>query len=99
MDMAVAWLSENQNTLVELTIESDDYLKPEDSKRLHSAHQGIVHIIPIVTNENRIDLSTKQVNLNQDVTALFADYFKSVKGQNPNQEILDLFKEVINQQS
>ena len=51
MDMAVAWLSENQNTLVELTIESDDYLKPEDSKRLHSAHQGIVHIIPIVTNE------------------------------------------------
>jgi len=99
MDMAVAWLSENQNTLVELTIESDDYLKPEDSKRLHSAHQGIVHIIPIVTNENRMDLSTKQVNLNQDVTALFADYFKSVKGQNPNQEILDLFKEVINQQS
>ena len=46
-----------------------------------------------------MDLSTKQVNLNQDVTALFADYFKSVKGQNPNQEILDLFKEVINQQS
>lgn len=97
MDMAVAWLSENQNTLVELTIESDDYLKQEDSKRLHSAHQEIVHIIPIVNNEHRMDLNANQVNLNQDITALFTDYFKSIKGQSPNQEILDLFKEVINQ--
>ena len=46
-----------------------------------------------------LDSNTKQVNLNQDITALFTDYFKSEKGQNPNQEILDLFKEVINQRS
>ncbi len=99
IDMAVEWLSENQNTLVELTIESDDFLKSEDLKRLRSAHNEIVHIIPIVMNDNVLDLSDKQVNLNQDITALFTDYFKSVKGQNPNQEIIDLFKEVINQKS
>ena len=97
--MAVEWLSENQNTLIELTIESDDFLKSEDLKRLRNAHNEIVHIIPIVKNDNMLDSNTKQVNLNQDITALFTDYFKSVKGQNPNQEIIDLFKEVINQKS
>jgi exonuclease SbcD len=99
IDMAVEWLSENQNTLIELTIESDDFLKSEDLKRLRNAHNEIVHIIPIVKNDNMLDSNTKQVNLNQDITALFTDYFKSVKGQNPNQEIIDLFKEVINQKS
>lgn len=99
IDRAVEWLTENQNTLVELTLESDDYIKTEDRKRLRNAHNEIVHIIPIVANDNMLDSNTKQVNLNQDITALFTDYFKSEKGQNPNQEILDLFKEVINQRS
>lgn len=99
IDMAVDWLTLNQNTLVELTIESDDFLKSEDLKRLRNAHHEIVHIIPIVTNDHSIDLNTKQVNLNQDITSLFTDYFKSEKGQNPNQEIIDLFKEVINHRS
>ena len=99
IDMAVEWLSENQNTLIELTIESDDFLKSEDLKRLRNAHNEIVHNIPIVKNDNMLDSNTKQVNLNQDITALFTDYFKSVKGQNPNQEIIDIFKEVINQKS
>lgn len=96
IDKAVEWLIENQNTLVELTIESDDFLKSEDLKRLRNAHNEIVHIIPIVKNDNMMNSATKQVNLDQDITALFTDYFKSEKGQNPNQEILDLFKEVIN---
>ena len=99
IDKAVEWLTENQNTLVELTIESDDFLKSDDLKRLRNAHNEIVHIIPIVANDNMLVSNTKQVNLNQDITALFTDYFKSEKGQNPNKEILDLFKEVINQRS
>ena len=90
---------DNQNTLVELTIESDDFLKSEDLKRLRNAHHEIVHIIPIVSNDNILNSNTNQVNLEQDITALFSDYFKSEKGQRPNQEIIDLFKEVINQTS
>ena len=95
IDTAVSWLSENQNTLVELTIESNDFLKSEDLKRLRNAHSEIVHIIPIVADDKMLDTNTQQINLDQDITALFTDYFNSVKGQNPNQEILDLFKEVI----
>ena len=96
IDAAVEWLLGNQNTLVELTIESDDFLKSQDLKRLRNAHQEIVHIIPIVSNDKLLNAASKQVNLNQDITALFNDYFTSVKGQKPNEEIIDLFKEVIN---
>lgn len=95
IDSAVEWLNDNQYTLVELTIESDTYLKSEDLKRLRNAHHEIVHIIPIVKNDNAVDENTKQVNLNQDITALFSDYFKYSKGQSPNEEIIELFKEII----
>lgn len=99
IDSAVEWLNDNQYTLVELTIESDTYLKSEDLKRLRNAHHEIVHIIPIVKNDNVMDTSTKQVNLNQDITALFSDYFKYSKGQTPNEDIIELFKEIIEQTS
>ena len=95
IDSAVEWLNDNQYTLVELTIESDTYLKSEDLKRLRNAHHEIVHIIPNVKNDNVMDESSKQVNLNQDITALFSDYFKYSKGQSPNEEIIELFKEII----
>ena len=95
IDSAVEWLNDNQYTLVELTIESDTYLKSEDLKRLRNAHHEIVHIIPIVKNDNVMDENSKQVNLNQDITALFSDYFKYSKGQSPNEEIIELFKEII----
>ena len=95
IDKAIEWLNENQNTLVELTIENDDFLKSEDMKRLRNAHDEIVHIIPIVSNDGKLDSDSKQINLEQDITSLFYDYFKYTKGQSPNEEIIDLFKEVI----
>ncbi len=99
IDLAVEWLNENQYTLVELTLESEDYLKSEDLKRLRNAHHEIVHIIPIVSNDNVMNTNIKQINLDQDITALFSDYFKYEKGQLPNEEIIELFKEVINHTS
>ena len=95
IDAAVLWLTENQNTLVELTIESDTFLTSEDMKRLQSAHSEIIHLIPIV-KQQEINLSEgNQINLDQDMESLFADFFKSKKGQEPNEEILNLFKEII----
>ena len=99
IDTAVEWLNENQYTLVELTIESDDFIKSEEMKRLRNAHSEIVHIIPIVSNDAILSSNTKQINLDQDITALFTDYFKFSKGQLPNEEIIELFKEVINHTS
>ncbi|WP_413512709.1 metallophosphoesterase family protein [Myroides odoratus] len=98
VDEAVEWLQENPDHLVELTLVSDTFLKADDIKRIHQAHDGIITLIPVVnlahqSNQNQ----RKQVNLEQDIQGLFADYFKQKNnGQEPNAEIMDLFNEIIN---
>ena len=42
---------EYQNTLVELTLESETYLKAEERKMINNTHHGIVHLIPKVKNQ------------------------------------------------
>lgn len=41
-------------------------------------------------------MNVKQVNLEQDMQGLFRDYFKQRnKGQEPNEELMDLFNEIL----
>jgi len=94
IDEAVQWLHENPNCLVELTIESDNFLSAQDMKRLHGAHDGIIYIIPIVKKALQESVEGKQVNLDQDMKDLFKDYFKSKYGQEVNEELMQLFEEV-----
>jgi len=97
VDKAVEWLKENQDCLIELTLESDTFLKAEDRKLLYQTHDGIIHLIPKLTN-NITDLSQADIsiNLNQDIQDLFKDYFKSKnQNQEPNDELLSIFKEII----
>ena len=96
IDEAEAWLLDNPYALVELSIESDVFLTSSDMKRLHQSHEGIIHIIPIVKNiNNQGNSEQQQVNLDQGIHELFTDYFKSKYKQEPNQEIMDLFEEVV----
>ncbi len=94
IDEAVVWLHENPNSLIELTIESDTFLTAQDMKRLHEAHDGIIHIIPVVKQANQLSDTCEHVNLEQDMKDLFIDYFKSKYGQEPNEELMLLFDEV-----
>ncbi|MBD1430243.1 metallophosphoesterase family protein [Sphingobacterium litopenaei] len=94
VDEAVAWLHENPYTLVELTMVSDTFMTSADLKRIHEAHDGIIHIIPIVNKADSPTEATEQVKLNQDIHSLFGDYFKSKYGQEPNEELKELFREV-----
>jgi len=97
VNKAVEWLQENEEALVELTLETDDYLKVEDRKRLYQAHDGIIHLIPKVKNAGLASNGNKQINLNQDIEALFKDYFKVKNdGQEPNKALMDLFNEIQN---
>ena len=97
IENAVSWLNENQNTLVELTIESDTFLKAEDRKLIYQSHDGIIHLIPKVKNTQPENAVHTEINLDKDMKELFKDYFKSKNGnQDPNAEILDLFNEVMN---
>lgn len=93
---AVDWLSENRDTLVELTIESDSFMTATDRKRLYETHKGIIRLIPRVKKTGDDENESKEINLSEDIRSLFRDYFKSKnEGQEPNEEIMNLFDEVL----
>lgn len=96
VDAAVEWLVANPYALVELTMISETFMSSADLKRLHESHDGIIHIIPVVKNLGKDAASTDEViRLDQDIHSLFKDYFVYKYGQEPNEEIKSLFKEVL----
>ncbi len=98
IDLAVQWLELHPNALIELTIESDSYITASDRKRLHQAHDGIIHLIPKTRNIDIEAAETSEINISQDIRQLFSDYFKTKNaGQEPNEEIMNLFNEILQQ--
>ncbi|MGL5235127.1 MAG: metallophosphoesterase family protein [Empedobacter falsenii] len=97
INLAVEWLNENQNALVELTLESDSFLKADERKLIYQSHDGVIHLIPKVKNQEIEMVEYKFADQTKDMKELFADYFKSKNGnQEPNDEIKDLFNEILN---
>ncbi len=100
VDKAIEWLNEDQAStkpsLVELTIETDNFLSAADAQLLYAAHKGIVGtIIPKVKGKNTN--SETQMDYSRNIGDLFVDFFKKQNnGQEPNQEIMQLFEEVRN---
>lgn len=93
---AVDWLSDNRETLVELTIVSDSFMTASDRRKLNEVHKGIIHLIPRVKMAGNDERHHKEINLSDDIRSLFKDYFKSKnEGQEPNEEIMELFNEVL----
>lgn len=96
VNLAIHWLSNHPNVLVELTLESETFLKAEDRKALYQSHAGIVHLIPKVQEKVGCEAESKSINLNQNMNDLFRDYFKfKHQNQEPNEEILQLFNEIL----
>lgn len=93
---AVEWLTENPNTLVELTLESETFMTSDERKLLYQSHQGIVYLIPKVKEVKGNETFT-EINLDQDIQSLFNDYFKfKNNGQDANEELMSLFNEILN---
>ena len=96
IDDALLWLNEYPDCLVELTIVTDTYLTAQERKQLTAAHSGIVTIIPEVRNAAEFQTgSRKAIDLTMTMEELFTDYFKHSKGQEPNEEIIRLFTEIL----
>lgn len=96
IENTIEWLKENSNTLVELTLESETFLKAEERKLIYRSHNGIVHLIPKVKNQNFNENQLSEINLSQDIQTLFNDYFKSKNGgQEANEELINLFNEIV----
>jgi exonuclease SbcD len=99
MEEAIVWLTENPGSLVELTMATETYLNAEERKRLYAAHDGIVSLIPDIKNRNEWSGSAKYIiDLSKGMEELFSEYFKHAKGQEPNENILKLFKEVLSEE-
>ncbi|HMR18474.1 MAG TPA: exonuclease sbcCD subunit D, partial [Sphingobacterium sp.] len=97
IDEAAEWLEQNPESLVELIIRLDTFLKAEERNRLYKAHDGIIHLIPVIKNTDANTAESTEIHINQDIRGLFRDYFKSENNQlEPNAEILDLFNEILN---
>lgn len=97
IEKTIEWLSVNQDTFVELTLESETFLKADERKLLYQTHSGIVHLIPKIKNQELNENQLRDINLSQDIQSLFKDYFKSKNGgQEVNQELIDLFNEILN---
>lgn len=97
VDNAVEWLTKNQNSLVELTLESETFLKAEERKRLYQSNSGIIHLIPKVQNRDNTEQKMQEINLSQNIENLFQDYFKSKNfNQEPNDDLKNLFNEILN---
>ncbi len=95
VDETITWLTQNPNTLIELTIESDSFLKAEDRKRIFQSHDGIIYLIPKVKNIENQKTEIAEIDITKDLEPLFVDYFKSKNAnQEPNEELMDLLKEI-----
>ncbi len=93
---ALIWLRENPDTFVELTFVSDTYIESETKRAFYEAHDGIVSIIPEINLAGDSKEAKKnKVNLKQDIRLLFKDYFEHKKGQQPSDELMDLFNEIL----
>lgn len=96
IEEACEWLKENANALVELTMVTDNYLTAEERKIINNSHDGIITLIPEVKNKTILNNSGKvDIDISKGMEALFEDYFKYKHGQNPNERIKDLFKEIL----
>jgi len=95
---ALQWLEENPYCFVELTYETEHSIDAATRKALMKAHDGIVNLIPQIKNPlGQPNYSLQVADLGKDMTTLFTLFYQSEKGQEPNAELLDLFKEVISQ--
>jgi exonuclease SbcD len=94
----LAWLEENPYCFVELTYVTESSIEAATRKAIMKAHNGIVNLIPQIKNPlGRENTSLQVEDLGKDMESLFKLFYQSDKGQEPNEELLTIFKEVISQ--
>jgi exonuclease SbcD len=96
IEEALKWLAENQDALVELTLVTETFLTAMERRQLNAVHSGIVSIIPEVANTaNLVGGHQKQIDLSRSMEDLFRDYFRHEKGQEPGEDLMNLFAEIL----
>lgn len=100
IEEAVAWLVVNPELYVEITIRTETFLDGAARKQLADAHSYIVDVIPkLITKQGEMATAEPfQIDDTRDLNALFIEYFKYKNGpEAPSENIVNLFREVISQ--
>jgi len=92
---ALQWLGENQNSIVELTLVSEEFIRAEDRKRIFASHPNVFIIPEITGNISGGENSGDLINLDKSLTELFYDFFEYSSGKKPNDDIKNLFNEIL----
>ena len=95
IDEAVLWLSENQNSWVEITVKTENYISSVERKRLIDSHKGIVYIHPEIRNLSVQGFEEFESLNEQNIESLFNKYFLYKNGNEPGKRLKDLFREII----
>lgn len=94
----LSWLEAHPYCFVEITFVADESIDATTRKAILKAHDGIVSLIPQLKNTGGQESFALHVDdLGKDMETLFRMYYQSEKGQEPNAQLLGLFKEIISQ--
>jgi exonuclease SbcD len=81
-----------------LTYVTESSIDATTRKAIMNAHDGIVNLIPQLQNQTETQqVGLQAEDLEKDMRSLFQLFYKSEKGQEPNDQLLDIFKEIIGQ--
>lgn len=94
----ITWLEANPYCFVEITYITEHSIDAATRKAIMKSHDGIVNLIPQIKNPLGQETFSLQVeDLSKDMNHLFKLFYQSEKGQEPNEELMEIFKEVISQ--
>lgn len=94
----LSWLEAHPYCFVEITFVAEESIDATTRKAIMKAHDGIVSLIPQLKNTGGQESFALHVDdLGKDMETLFRMYYQSEKGQEPNAQLLGLFKEIISQ--
>ncbi|GAB4403193.1 MAG: exonuclease SbcCD subunit D [Bacteroidia bacterium] len=99
VEAAVQWLHDHPGCLVECVVATDRHLTAQDRKRMLDAHDGVLRVVPQFNNPEMLRFTSgKQIDLSHNIEALFAQYFQHKQATPINEELLQLFREVLSEQ-
>ncbi len=88
-------LLENIDSLVELTLITEDFISANDRQHLNDIHPNIINLLPQIKNKGQEDNENYSVDINKSLEDLFADYFEHSYEKRPDDDIKNLFNEII----
>ncbi len=96
----LAWLEAHPYCFVEITFLTDESIDASTRKAILKAHDGIVNLIPQLRQTPGLaQEELRAEDLSRDMESLFRLFYTSEKGQEPNAQLMELFKEVLSKTS